>query len=197
MSNEKPSIGSLWQEKNTHNVHRVIRIFVDNSSPGTELIEYQNVQHGNGFRFCYFASHWHNDFTLMSGDLPSIGSRWQDNSTKKIYRVISIFDKAESSHGVDVIDYQDTESGEIRVKFCSVARDWHDDFTPMNETPPPPIGSHWHYNKTGDLYRVIRVLKGAKSLHGMELIEYQDTISGEYYVRFDREWYEDFTLFGA
>ena len=130
----------------------------------------------------------------MSNEKPSIGSRWQHKNTKKIYRVFSVLDADKSSHGADVIEFQ-TELSECLVLFCPVTRDWRDGFTLMSNLPP--IGSHWHYNKTGHLYRVIRVLKGSKSLHGAELIEYQDTRSGEYYVRFAREWYEDFTLFGA
>ena len=127
MSNEKPSIGSLWQEKSTHEVHRVIRIFVDNShsSPGTELIEYRNVKHGNGFRFCYFASHWHNDFTLMSNDPPLIGSQWQHIDTDKVYRVIRILKGAKFLHGAQLIEYQDVESNEYYVRFVL---EWHEDF---------------------------------------------------------------------
>ena len=129
----------------------------------------------------------------MSNDLPPIGSYWQDNRTKKIYRVTSILDRDQSSQGTDAIDFQDVESGDCRVRFCSVASDWHNSFTPINEPPPPSIGSHWQHD-IGKVYRVIRVLKGAKSLHGAELIEYQDVESGEHYARLASEWHEYFTL---
>ena len=128
----------------------------------------------------------------MSNEKPSIGSLWQHKNTKKIYRVFSVLDADKSSHGDDVIEYQDVESNEIRVKFCSLARDWHDDFTPLD---PPSIGSHWRHNDTDKVYRVIRILKGAKFLHGAQLIEYQDVESNEYYVRFVLEWHEDFIVF--
>jgi len=189
MSSEKPSIGSLWQEKSTHEVHRVIRIFVDNShsSPGTELIEYRNVKHGNGFRFCYFASHWHNDFTLMSNDPPLIGSQWQ-HDIGKVCRVIRVLKGAKSLHGADVIEYQDVDSGEYHVRFAS---EWHEYFTLISENPS--ISSYWRHVDTGVMCRVIRVLKGAESLHAVDLIEYQDVESAEYYVRFVSEWHEYFT----
>jgi len=186
----KPSIGSLWQEKSTHEVHRVISIFVDNShsSPGTELIEYQNVKHGDGFRFCYFASHWHEAFTLFGGDLPSIGSHWQ-HDIGKVYRVIRVLKGAKSLHGAELIEYQDVESGEY---YARLANEWHEYFTLISENPS--IFSYWRHVDTGVMCRVIRVLKGAKSLHGVDLIEYQDVESAEYYVRFVSEWHEYFTL---
>ena len=130
----------------------------------------------------------------MSNDFPLTGSYWQDKKTKKVYRVTSILDRAESSQGTDAIEYQDTESGKGYVKFCSVASDWHDNFTPMNETPRPSIGSHWQHTDTHKVYRVLNIFKGARSLHGTELIGYSDTESGECYVRFSREWDEYFTL---
>ena len=130
----------------------------------------------------------------MSNDLPLTGSYWQDKSTKKIYRVTSILDRDQSSQGTDAIDFQDVETGDCRVRFCSVASDWHNSFTPINEPPPPSIGSHWQHTDTRKLYRVINIFKGARSLHGAELIGYQDTESGECYVRFTREWDDYFTL---
>ena len=128
----------------------------------------------------------------MSNEKPSIGSRWQHKNTKKIYRVFSALDADKSSHGADAIEYQDVESSEIRVMFCSLARDWHDDFAPIDL---PLIGSHWRHNDTGTEYVVAAIPRGAKSLHGDVLIEYHAAKSsaGECYVRFAGEWHEDFT----
>ena len=130
----------------------------------------------------------------MSNDLPLTGSYWQDKSTKKIYRVTSILDRDQSSQGTDAIDFQDVETGDCRVRFCSTASDWHNNFTPINEPPPPSIGSHWQHTDTRKVYRVLNIFKGARSLHGAKLIGYQDTESGECYVRFTREWDDYFTL---
>ena len=192
MSGEKPSIGSLWQDNSTKRIHRVISIFADNSS-FPELIEYQDVQHGNGFRGYHVASHWHEAFTLvMSSNLPSIGSHWQ-HDIGKVYRVIRVLKGAKSLHGAELIEHQDVESGEY---YARLANEWHEYFTLISENPS--IFSYWRHIDTGVMCRVIRVLKGAKSLHGVDLIEYQDVESAEYYVRFVSEWHEYFTpvIFG-
>jgi len=125
MSNEKPSIGSLWQDNSTKRIHRVISIFADNSS-FPELIEYQDVKYGNGFRGYHVASHWHEAFTLvMSSDLPLIGSQWQHIDTDKVYRVIRVLKGAKFLHGAQLIEYQDVESNEYYVRFVL---EWHEDF---------------------------------------------------------------------
>jgi len=57
----------------------------------------------------------------------------------------------------------------------------------------PLAGSHWQDNNTDKVYRVIGMFKGAKALHGTELIGYLEVESGEYHVRFASDWHEDFT----
>ena len=51
---------------------------------------------------------------------PSIGSRWQHKNTKKIYRVFSALDADKSSHGAQLIEYQDVESNEYYLTLSGL-----------------------------------------------------------------------------